>query len=161
MSHGVKSNNLFQSCKHKILPDPSHSAFNSCDACTPTRVLAAAVFCTLKKHLFDETTPRAEVASKFCVTAAQLHKAVTGIDYKSGPHVYKKKHKVPSQAAPTSQPQKKTQVHLQKLTKRQRQKKLSRNLMIMTPIQCKTHCHQPVLIPCIIPLYNLRHISFL
>ena len=57
---------LIQSCKHKILPDPSHSAFNSCDARTPTRVLAAAVFCTLEKHLFDETTPHAEVASKFC-----------------------------------------------------------------------------------------------
>ena len=41
------------------------------------------------------------------VTAAQPHKAVTGVDYKSGPHIYKKKHKAPSQAAPTSQPQKK------------------------------------------------------
>ena len=98
---------LIQSCKHKILPNPSHSIFNSCDTCTPTRVLAAAVFCTLEKHLFHETTPRAEVVSKFCVTAAQLHKAVTGIDYKSGPHIYKKKRKVTSQATPTSQPQKK------------------------------------------------------
>ena len=81
---------LIQFCKNNILPDPSHSAFKSCDARTPTRVLAAAVYCTLEKHLFDETTPRADVASKFCVTAAQLHKAITGIDYKSGPHVYKK-----------------------------------------------------------------------
>ena len=39
---------LIQSCKHKILPNPSHSIFNSCDARTPTRVLAAAVFCTLE-----------------------------------------------------------------------------------------------------------------
>ena len=98
---------LIQSCKHKILPNLSHSIFNSCDTRTPTRVLAAAVFCTLKKHLFDETTPRAKVASKFCVTAAQLHKAVTGVDYKSGKHVYKKKRKATSQATPTSQPQKK------------------------------------------------------
>ena len=98
---------LIQSCKHKILPNPSHSIFNSCDAHTPTRVLAAAIFCTLEKHLFDETTPHAEVASKFCVTAVQLHKAVTGVDYKSRPHVYKKKRKVTSQATPTSQPPKK------------------------------------------------------
>ena len=98
---------LIQSCKHKILPNPSHSIFNSCDARTPTRVLAAAVFCTLEKHLFDKTTPRAEVASRFCVTPAQLHKAVTGVDYKSGKHVYKKKRKATSQATPTSQPQKK------------------------------------------------------
>ena len=97
---------LIQYCKSKILPDPSDSAFNSCDARTPTRVLAAAVFCTLEKHLFDDTTPRAEVASKFCVTVAQLHKAVTGIDYKSGPHVYKKSRKATDPAASTSQTQK-------------------------------------------------------
>ena len=81
---------LIQFCKNNILPDPSHSAFDSCDARTPTRVLAAAVYCTLEKHLFDDTTPCADVASKFRVTAAQLHKAIMGIDYKSGPHVYKK-----------------------------------------------------------------------
>ena len=81
---------LIQFCKNNILPDPSHSAFDRCDARTPTRVLAAAVYCTLEKHLFDDTTPRADVASKFRVTAAQLHKAIMGIDYKSGPDVYKK-----------------------------------------------------------------------
>ena len=39
---------LIQFCKNNILPDPSHSAFNSCDARTPTRVLAAAVYCILE-----------------------------------------------------------------------------------------------------------------
>ena len=81
---------LIQFCKNNILPDPSHSAFDKFDEHTPTRVLAAAVYCTLEKHLFDDTTPGADVASKFRVTAAQLHKAITGIDYKSGPHTYKK-----------------------------------------------------------------------
>ena len=47
----------------------------------------------LEKHLFNDTTPCADVASKFRVTAAQLHKAITGIDYKSGPHTYKKRRK--------------------------------------------------------------------
>ena len=56
---------LIQFCKDNILPNPSHSAFSSCDARTPTRVLAAAVYCTLEKHLFDETTPRADAASQF------------------------------------------------------------------------------------------------
>ena len=97
---------LIQFCKDNILPNPSHSAFSSCDARTPTRVLAAAVYCTLEKHLFDETTPRADVASQFCVTAAQLHKAITGIDYKSGPHVYKKRRKTADPAASTGQTQK-------------------------------------------------------
>ena len=72
-----------------ILPDPSADAFTECKERTPTRVLAAAIFCILEKHLFDEKTPRAEVATSFCITAAQLHKAVTGIDYQNGPHAYK------------------------------------------------------------------------
>ena len=54
---------------------------------------AAAVFCTLEKHLFNETTPRAEVASLFCITAAQLHRVVTGVGYKSGQHRHKGKRK--------------------------------------------------------------------
>ena len=44
-------------CKRMILPDPEADCLESCDNRTPTRVLAAAVFCTLEKHLFDETTP--------------------------------------------------------------------------------------------------------
>ena len=92
---------LIEYCKNKILPDPSDSSFETCDARSPTRVLAAAVFCTLEKHLFDEMTPRAKVALKFCITAAQLHKAITGVDYKSGPHVYKKKRKTTDPAGST------------------------------------------------------------
>ena len=69
-------------------------------------MLAAAVFCTLEKHLFDEMTPRAEVASSFCITATQLHKSVTGIDYKSVPHVYKKKCKTTDTTSTTSKIQK-------------------------------------------------------
>ena len=49
------------------------------------------IFSTLERHLFDSTTACTEVTSNFSITAAQLHKAITGVDYKSGPHVYKKK----------------------------------------------------------------------
>ena len=69
-------------------------------------MLATAVFCTLKKHLFDDMTPCAEVASNFCITATQLHKSITGVDYKSGPHVYKKKRKTTDTASSTSKIQK-------------------------------------------------------
>ena len=82
---------MIKYCKNMILPDPSAYAFKECEEHTPTRVLAAAIFCILEKHLFNETTSRAEVATSFCITAAQLHKAVTGIDYQSGPHPYKRK----------------------------------------------------------------------
>ena len=97
---------LIKYCKNKILPDPSAAVFESCDPCTPTRVLAAAVFSTLEKHLFDEMTARAEVMSNFCITAAQLHKSITSVNYKSGPHVYKKKCKITDTASSTSKIQK-------------------------------------------------------
>ena len=84
---------MIKYCKNMILLDPSADAFKECEERTPTHVLATAIFCTLEKHLFDETTPRVEVATSFCITAAQLHKAVTGIDYQSGPHPYKRKQK--------------------------------------------------------------------
>ena len=67
-----------------------------------TRMLAAAIFCTLEKHLFDETTPRAEVATSFCITAAQFHKSVTGIDYQSNPHADKKQRKTMDTASTTT-----------------------------------------------------------
>ena len=82
---------MIKYCKNMIIPDPSADIFKKCEECTPTWVLATAVFCTLEKHLFDETTPRAEVATSFCITAAQFHKSVTGIDYQSGLHAYKRK----------------------------------------------------------------------
>ena len=52
-----------------------------------------AIFCSLERKYFDERTPRAEVATMFQVTTAQLMKAVTGVDYVSGPHPYTKKRK--------------------------------------------------------------------
>ena len=96
---------LIQLCKNNILPDPSHSTFDKFDEHTPTRVLATAVYCTLEKHLFDDTTPRTDMASKFRVTAAQLHKAIMGIDYKSSPHTYKKRRKDAVPDVSTSQTQ--------------------------------------------------------
>ena len=84
---------MIKYCKNMILLDPAADTFKECDEHTPTRVLAAAVFCTLEKHLFNETMPRAEVASLFCIMATQLHKAVTGVDYQSGAHPYKGKGK--------------------------------------------------------------------
>ena len=89
-----------------ILLDPSAAIFETCEERTPTRVLATAVFCTLEKHLFDETTPRAEVATSFCITTAQLHKSVTGIDYQSGPHAYKRKRKTTDTASTSTKIQK-------------------------------------------------------
>ena len=90
-------------CKKNLLPDPAADCFDKFDKKAPTRVLAAAIFCTLEQKYFDEKTPR---ATMFQVTTAQLTKAVTGVDYVSGPHPYTKKRKTSaalstSTAAPT------------------------------------------------------------
>ena len=85
--------NVIKYCKKNILPDPAANCFTKVDKKSPTRVLAAAIFCTLEHKYFDEKTPRAEVAMMFQVTTAQLTKAVTGVDYMSGPHPYIKKRK--------------------------------------------------------------------
>ena len=97
---------MIKYCKNMILLDPSADIFKKCEERTPTWVLAMAVFCTLEKHFFNETTPRAEVANSFCITAAQLHKSVTGIDYQSGPHAYKRKHKTTDTASTSAKIQK-------------------------------------------------------
>ena len=86
-------------CKTKILPKSTDEVFQKCEERTPVQVLAAAIFCTLEKHLFDETMPRADIANSFGITATQLHKAITGVDYQSGPHVYKRKRKTTDTAS--------------------------------------------------------------
>ena len=75
--------------------------FHDCERRSPTRVLATAIYCTLEKKYFDERTPRAEIATMFCVTTTQLTKAVTGVDYKSGPHSSMKKRKTTDAAQTT------------------------------------------------------------
>ena len=53
-------------------------------------------------------TPRAEVAANFSITAAQLHKAITGVDYKSGAHTYKKQKCITTETVTTTSTVKKT-----------------------------------------------------
>ena len=90
---------MMKYCKTKILPKSTDEVFQQFEEQTPVRVLAVAIFCTLEKHLFHETTPRADIANSFGITAAQLHKAIAGVDYQSGPHVYKRKRKTTDTAS--------------------------------------------------------------
>ena len=60
----------------------------SCASNSATRVLAAAVYCKLEQHFFEDTQSRAEVAAAFQCNTSQISKVVTGIIYKSGPHHY-------------------------------------------------------------------------
>ena len=74
--------------KLHVLPNPDSEALLKNSA---TRVLAAAIYCKLEHNYFDETCSRMDIASAFCCNTSQLLKAVTGIDYKLGPHHYKPK----------------------------------------------------------------------
>ena len=50
-----------------------------------------ALYYAVERRYFEEKTSRADIASMFLVTTNQLTKAVTGVDYESGPHPYKRK----------------------------------------------------------------------
>ena len=89
--------------KLRVLPNPDSEALTTCDDNSATRVLAAAIYCQLEKHYFDETRSRIDVATLFHCNTSQLSKAVTGVDYKSGPHHYKLK-KMSKRAAESSTP---------------------------------------------------------
>ena len=77
--------------KCKVLPNPESSSLTDCDDNSATRVLAAAVYCQLEKNYFDETRSCSDVAALFRCNTSQLSKAITGVEYKSGPHHYKPK----------------------------------------------------------------------
>ena len=77
--------------KMQVLPDPDSDALTSCNDNSATRVLAAAIYCQLERHYFDETRSQVDIATLFHCNTSQLSKAVTGVDYKSGPHYYKPK----------------------------------------------------------------------
>ena len=74
-----------------MLPNPDATAFTACGENSATRVLAAAVYCTLEHLFFDDTLSHSDIATPFHCNMSQLTKAVTGVDYKGGPHRYKPK----------------------------------------------------------------------
>ena len=74
--------------KRLILPNPKATQLLACASNSATHVLAAAVYCKLEQHFFEDTQSRAEVAAAFQCNTSQISKVITGIIYKSGPHHY-------------------------------------------------------------------------
>ena len=89
--------------KLRILPNPDSKALLSCDKNSATRVLTVAIYCKLEHNYFNETRSRMDIATAFRCNTSQLSKAMTGIDYKSGPHHYKLK-KASKQACDSTDP---------------------------------------------------------
>ena len=55
--------------------------------------MAAAIYSKLERKFFDDTDSRIDVATAFRCNVSQLTKALTSIEYASGPHHYKPKGK--------------------------------------------------------------------
>ena len=83
--------NLIMYCKTQILPDAFAPSFQKYSKRSPTHVLVAALYYAVERRYFEEKTSRADIASMFLVITNRLMKAVTGVDYESGPHPYKRK----------------------------------------------------------------------
>ena len=90
-STAVGRSEIMNFTKLRVLPDPDSDALMSCDKNSATRVLMAAIYCQLEHYYFDETHSRVDIVTAFRCNTSQLSKAMTGIDYKSGPHHYKPK----------------------------------------------------------------------
>ena len=84
---------IINATKVKVLPNPNSSHFAECNHNTPTRVLAATIYATIEKKFFDTTHSRMELTTAFKCNVSQLSKALTGMEYRSGPHHYKPKPK--------------------------------------------------------------------
>ena len=89
--------------KLRVLPNPDSKALLSCNKNSATRVLTVAIYCKLEHNYFDKTRSRMDIVTAFCCNTSQLSKAMTGIDYKSGPHHYKPK-KASKQACDSTDP---------------------------------------------------------
>ena len=79
---------LIKFTKSQVLPNPHSPELAEADKNLATRVLAAVVFLKLEKLYFDDTTSRMDASTLFGCKVSQLTKAITGVDYKSGPHHY-------------------------------------------------------------------------
>ena len=90
-STAVGCSEIMNFTKLRVLPDPDSDALMSCNKNSATRVLVAAIYCQLEHNYFDETRSRVDIATAFHCNTSQLSKAMTGVDYKLGPHHYKPK----------------------------------------------------------------------
>ena len=96
----LRCTTIVDAMKLKVLPNPDAQCSHECDKNTPTRVLAAAIYVKLERKFFNSTHSRIDLATAFKCNVSQLTKALTGVEYYSGPHHYKPK---PSQKRTTEE----------------------------------------------------------
>ena len=87
-STAIGCTELIKFTKSQVVPNPNSLELAETDKNSATRVLAAAVFLKVEKLYFDDTTSYMDASTLFSCKVSQLTKAITGMDYKSGPHHY-------------------------------------------------------------------------
>ena len=92
-STALGKSEIIKYAKQKVLPDPNSPELMPADENSATRVLAAAIYLKVEHLFFDDTSSRMDIATAFKCNLSQLTKAVTGVNYKGGPHRYKPKPK--------------------------------------------------------------------
>ena len=88
-----KSEIIKTNAKKKVLPDPDSPELMAADKNSATHVLVAAIYLKVEHRFFDDTSSCMDIATAFKCNLSQLTKAVTGVNYKGGPHRYKPKPK--------------------------------------------------------------------
>ena len=84
----LRKRDIINYTKQLVLPNPKAPELLPCDRNSATRVLAAATYCKLEHHFFEETQTYADVATAFKCNNSQVTKVITGVIYKLGPHHY-------------------------------------------------------------------------
>ena len=108
--------------KTKVLPNPDTPALQECNKNTATQVLAAAIYSKLEHKFFDDMHSRIDVAMAFKCNVSQITKALTGMEYASGPHHYKPKGKpAKKRVTEEGEPSKETPPKQQKLALKAKQ----------------------------------------
>ena len=78
--------------------------------------LSSCYILRAREEIFDTVLPRADVATAFHCNTSQLSKALTGIEYASGPHQYTPK-KSATKKRPAEEGEQSTTAKTQKKTK--------------------------------------------
>ena len=92
-STALGKSEIIKYAKQKVLPDPDSPELVLADENSATHVLVAAIYLKVEHLFFDHTSSCRDIATAFKCNLSQLTKAVTGVNYKGGPHHYKPKPK--------------------------------------------------------------------
>ena len=92
-STALGKSEIIKYMKLKVLPDLDSPELMAANKNSATCVLVAAIYLKVEHLFFDDTSLRMDIATAFRCNLSQLTKAVTGVNYKGGPHYYKPKPK--------------------------------------------------------------------